>query len=214
MRVGVLGSGNVGQALGAGFIGRGDEVIVGSRHPDKPELLAWVEKTGGKAGTYKEAAEHAELAVLATPWSGSQEALSLSSSDRLARKVVIDVTNPIEVVADQPPRLALGFDDSAGEQVQRWLPRSQVVKCFNIVNYAYMVHPKFPGGPPDMFLCGNDKSARETVSQICRDFGWMVTDLGGIENSRLMESLAMLWVTVGAKTGNWQHAFKLLRAEG
>ena len=214
MRVGVLGSGKVGQALAAGFMGRGDEVIIGSRKPDKPEIQEWIKKTGGRAGKYAEAAEHAELAVLATAWNGTQEALSLSGANRLAGKVVIDVTNPLEFLPDQPPRLAMGFTDSAGEQVQRWLTRSQIVKAFNIVNHAYMVHPQFPGGPPDMFIAGNDTSAKGTVTQICRDFGWPgAVDVGSIDAARLLESLAMLWVTIGARSGSWKHAFKLLKID-
>jgi len=96
--------------------------------------------------------------------------------------------------------------------VQRWLPKARVVKAFNIVGNASMVQPQFPGGHPDMFLCGNDAAAKETVGDICTAFGWPpVIDLGGIEMSRYLEPLAMIWIVYGFRTNTWNHAFKLLR---
>ena len=76
-----------------------------------------------------------------------------------ARKVVIDVTNPVEITKGTP-RLLIGHTDSGGEQVQRWLKDAKVVKAFNIVGHDDMVNPKFPGGPPDMFIAGNDGAPR------------------------------------------------------
>ncbi|MGZ5428166.1 MAG: NADPH-dependent F420 reductase, partial [Thermoanaerobaculia bacterium] len=98
-----------------------------------------------------------------------------------------------------------------GEQVQRWLPGARVVKVFNTVGNAHMVDPKFPGGPPDMFLCGNDEVARKTAVEICRAFGWNVIDLGGLDGARLLEPMCILWVKFGILSGSWNHAFKLLR---
>jgi 8-hydroxy-5-deazaflavin:NADPH oxidoreductase len=213
MRVGIIGSGSVGQALGTGFLGRGDEVLLGSREPRKPEVQAWAARGGPRTcvGTFAEAAGFGELAVLATLWGGTENALRLAGPERLAGKVVIDVTNPLEFPPGAPPRLAVGHTDSGGEQVQRWLPEARVVKAFNIINYAYMVHPRFPGGPPDMFICGNDAAAKLTVAGVCEDFGWLVVDVGGIEGARLLEPLAMLWIIYGIRAGSWNHAFKLLR---
>ncbi|HEU4787844.1 MAG TPA: hypothetical protein VFS57_10555, partial [Gemmatimonadaceae bacterium] len=101
--------------------------------------------------------------------------------------------------------------DSGGDQVQRWLPDARVVKAFNIVGNAHMFRPEFPGGPPDMFIAGNDESAKATVSGILKSFGWEVIDLGGIEGSRYLEPMAMAWVVHGFRSGSWNHAFKLLR---
>jgi hypothetical protein len=86
-----------------------------------------------------------------------------------------------------------------------------VVKAFNIVGNAHMFHPNFPGGPPTMFLCGNDEGARKSVTGLLSQFGWETIDLGGIEGARLLEPMCILWVQFGIQTGTWNHAFKLLR---
>jgi 8-hydroxy-5-deazaflavin:NADPH oxidoreductase len=213
MKIGILGTGDVGQALGRGLVGLGHEVRLGSREAGNAKAMAWISKTGAKAsaGTFADAAAFGELAVLATIWSGTENALRLAGPKNLAGKVVIDVTNPLVFSPNAPPSLALGHTDSGGEQVQRWLPDSRVVKCFNIVGSAHMVHPDFPGGPPDMFLCGNDAAAKATVTGICEAFGWPVIDIGGIEGARLLEPLCILWVLYGIQHKSWNHAFKLLR---
>lgn len=213
MQVGILGSGPVGRALGAGFAAHGHTVRLGSRTPEKDAVQRWVAEVGAaaSAGTFHEAATFAEVAVLATLWSGTENALRLAQPGNLAGKVVIDVTNPLVFHPNGPPTLALGHTDSGGEQVQRWLPGARVVKAFNIVNYAYMVGPQFPGGPPDMFLCGDDEAAKAVVTEICTAFGWSTVDLGGIAAARLTEALALLWITYGVRSGSWNHAFKLLR---
>ena len=212
MQVGILGSGEVGQALGLGFAKLGHDVKIGSREPGADKLKPWVAKAGKRAstGSFEDTARFADIAVLATLWSGTEAALNLAVPRNLAGKVVIDVTNPLKFGPNQPPSLSVGFSDSGGEQVQRWLPHSKVVKAFNTVGHAHMVQPDFPGGPPDMFICGNDASAKHAVAGICGQFGWKVVDAGGIEGARLLEPLCMLWVLHGLQTGSWDHAFKLL----
>jgi predicted dinucleotide-binding enzyme len=91
------------------------------------------------------------------------------------------------------------------------LTTARVVKAFNIVGNAHMFRPDFSGGPPDMFIAGNDAAAKDVVSQILNEFGWEAIDLGGIESSRYLEPLAMTWITYGFRTNTWNHAFKLLR---
>jgi predicted dinucleotide-binding enzyme len=213
MRVGILGSGNVGKALGLGFVREGHEVKLGTRSPAAPPLEAWLAQAGPRAstGTFAEAARFAELAVLATRWEGTENAIRLAGPEHLAGKVVIDVTNPLRFAPDAPPTLAVGFGDSGAEHVQRWLPGAKVVKAFNAVNYAHMYKPEFPGGPPDMFICGDDAGAKRQVSDICRAFGWPVTDIGGLEGARLLEPLAMLYVRIAIQAGRWDAAWKLLR---
>ena len=213
MKIGVLGSGAVGQALGKGFAEIGHEVKIGTRDPGQEKVKSWIAKTGpqASAGTYAEAAAFGELLVLATPWSGTQNAITLSNTGNFAGKVVIDVTNPLDFSAGPPPKLALGHTDSGGEQVQRWIREGSVVKAFNIVGNADMVNPKFPGGPPDMFICGNDDAAKKTVTDILTKFGWSTIDLGDIEAARYIEPLAMVWITYGFRTNLWSQAFKLLR---
>jgi len=213
MKVAILGSGGVGQDLGLGFIGLGHDVKMGSRNPAKDEIKAWLAKAGKKAsaGTFGEAAAFGEMAVLATQWSGTENAIKLAGPDNLAGKLVIDTTNPLLFRPKALPELAVGGQDSAGEQVQRWLPKARVVKAFNTVNHAHMVKPSFPGGPPDMFSCGDDGAAKKLVAGICRDFGWGVIDMGGIRAARLIEPLALIYIQNAIRTENWDRAFKLLR---
>lgn len=212
MKIGILGSGVVGQSLGRGFAARGDQVVIGTREGGGDKLREWVAGTDGRgrAGTFAEAAAFGELAVLATKWDGTENALRLAGVEHLAGKIVIDVTNPLDFSAGAP-RLALGHGDSGGEQVQRWLPQAKVVKAFNIITAAEMVNPDFPCGPPTMFICGDDEGAKQGVAAICQEFGWEVVDTGGIDGARLLEPLAMLWITHGIRSGAWSHAFKLLR---
>ncbi|MGZ4778818.1 MAG: NADPH-dependent F420 reductase [Thermoanaerobaculia bacterium] len=212
VKVGILGSGDVGKALGRGLIGLGHAVKIGSREPAK--LREWVTANGDRAsaGTFAEAAEFGDLIILATLGTGTESAIKLAGVEKFDRKVVIDATNPLDFSGGMPPKLFVGHTDSLGERVQRLLPRARVVKAFNTVGNAYMVNPKFPGGPPDMFLCGNDDDAKKVVSQMCRDFGWGIVDIGGIEGSRYLEPMCLVWVLHGARTGSWSHAFKMLHA--
>lgn len=215
MRIGILGTGDVGQRLGSGFLSRGHEVKMGTRDPlGNEKARGWADRGGPKAsvGTFSEAAIFGEVIVVATLWSGTHSALELAGIGNLKGKVVMDVTNPLVFIEGQPPKLALGHTDSGGEQVQRWLPGARVVKVFNTVGNAHMVDPKFPGGPPDMFVCGDDPEAKALAGKICESFGWPpVIDIGGMEGARLLEPLCILWVRYGLMHNSWNHAFKLLR---
>ena len=213
MRIGILGTGDVGRALGRGFAQLGHQVKMGSREANNDKAKAWAAETGPAAstGSFAEAAHLAELAVLCTLWGGTQNALRMAGAQNLAGKVLIDATNPLVFTPGAPPTLALGHTDSGGEQVQRWVPQARVVKAFNTVGHAHMFKPQFPGGPPDMFICGNDSGAKTTVTGILTAFGWNTIDTGGIEGARLVEPMCVLWVLYGMRTNTWNHAFKLLR---
>jgi predicted dinucleotide-binding enzyme len=210
VRIGVLGSGDVGRVLAGGFAGLGHDVTIGSRSPEK--LQEWADHAGPHvtAGTFAEAAQFGDIVVLATLGVATAEAISMAGTSHFDGKVVLDTTNPLDFSAGMPPRLFVGHTDSLGEQVQRQIPGAKVVKAFNTVGNAHMVHPNFPGGPPDMFICGNDPEAKKIVSQICEVFGWGVIDLGGIEASRHLEPMCLVWVLHGARSGSWNHAFKML----
>ncbi|MDR8391516.1 NAD(P)-binding domain-containing protein [Aliifodinibius sp. S!AR15-10] len=216
MRLGIIGSGDVGMALGRGFIKYGHHVMIGSRSPKSEKVTSWVHQAGARAsgGTFEEAAEYGEVIVLAVAWSGCENAIGLAGKKHFSGKTVLDVTNPLVFEEGKPPRLAIGHTDSGGEQIQRWLPEAHIVKVFNIVGNAHMVDPDFPDGPPDMFICGNNGNAKETVTEICELFGWSVIDIGGIEGARELEPLCILWVKYGMLTQSWDHAFKLLRKSG
>ncbi len=212
MNIGILGSGDVGQSLGTGFTALGHDVMMGSRTPESEKIKSWIKNAGSHAssGTFEETAAFAHVAVLASLWSGTENLINLAGPLNLDNKVVIDATNPLIFGEDKLPKLALGHTDSGGEQVQRWLPKSHIVKAFNIVGHSHMVKPDFPGGPPDMFICGNNPDAKETVDEICSEFGWSVIDIGKIEGARLLEPMCLLWVQYGINSGSWNHAFKLL----
>jgi len=123
---------------------------------------------------------------------------------------VIDVSNPLDF-SSGAPALAIGHTDSAGELVQRLLPQSRVVKAFNIITAAQMVHPSFKDGTPDMLIAGDDAAAKAQVTEVLRGFGWRAPiDMGGIAASRLLEPLAMLWISYGLRNDHWTHGFSLL----
>ncbi|MGH7281074.1 MAG: NADPH-dependent F420 reductase [Polyangiaceae bacterium] len=212
MKVGILGSGDVGKALGKGFVKHGHEVKIGSR--DTSKLDAWVKENGAKAsaGSFADAAKFGELVVLATLGNAVESVIGLAGKESFDDKVVIDATNPLKMEPNQLPQLSIAGNDSLGEQVQRWLPKAKVVKAFNTVGNAYMVDPKFEGGPPDMFIGGDYDGAKHTVTEILKSFGWGVVDLGGISASRYLEPMCIVWVHHGIKSGKWNHAFKFLYA--
>jgi predicted dinucleotide-binding enzyme len=213
VKIGILGTGDVGRALGNGFIALGHEVKMGSRDAQNERALAWASTSGINAstGTFADAAQFGDVVVLALLWAGAENAIKLAGPENFAGKVVIDAINPLLFEPEKGPALAIGHTDSAGEQVQRWLPAAHVVKAFNIVGHAHMFKPDFPCGPPDMFICGNDRAAKQTVTEILEDFGWPTIDIGGIEGSRLLEPMCVLWVGYAFRTGSGNHAFKLLR---
>jgi predicted dinucleotide-binding enzyme len=212
MKIGVLGTGDVGKALGNGFLATGHEVMMGSRSATNESALAWAKGAGAKAsvGTFADAAKFGELVVFATKGAANDAVVAAAGPENFAGKVVIDATNPLDSSAGHPD-LAIKGDDSGGEALQRALPDAKVVKAFNIVNYGLMFRPELPGGPPDMFIAGDDMAAKETVRGILDDFGWPVIDLGGIRSARWLEAMCMAWVMAGMATQNWRQAFKMLR---
>jgi 8-hydroxy-5-deazaflavin:NADPH oxidoreductase len=214
MRVGILGTGDVAAALGRGFTALGHDVKMGSRTAANEKAAAWVKENPNQAsaGTFADAASFGEIVVLATLGVANDSALRAAGPERLAGKIVIDTTNPLDHTGGAP-RLAVSGNDSAGERVQRLLKDARVVKAFNTVGNALMFRPDLPGGPPDMFICGNDAEAKRKVSALLADFGWGVVDIGGIEGSRYLEAMCLVWVLAAFSTTppTWNQAFKLLR---
>lgn len=209
--VAILGNGVVGVAVAKGFAEQGYGVVFGTRDSagtKTREALAAV--PGATAAGFAEAAKAADLAFIALPWEGLHSGLEMADARNLAGKLVIDATNPLDF-SSGAPQLALGHTDSAGEQVQRALPDARVVKAFNIITAAHMVHPKLPGGTPDMFIAGNDAAAKAETDAILQSFGWRPSiDLGDIKASRLLEPLALVWISYAFKNQHWTHGFSLL----
>ena len=213
MKVGVLGTGDVGRALGKAFVALGHDVMMGSRSAANEKARAWSEEMGSKAsvGTFAEAAAFGEIVVLATLGVANESVLESARPETFRGKLVIDTTNPLDFSGGMPPTLAFSGNDSGGERVQRQLPGARVVKAFNTVGSPFMFRPDFPGGPPDMFIAGDDEAAKQEMARILTDFGWGTVDAGGIASSRYLEGMCLVWVISALKTGNWNQAFKMLR---
>ena len=213
MKVGIIGSGVVGQTLAAGFLKHGHQVEIGTRDPAK--LKDWSAKNPGAAvKSFAEAAAFGDLVVLAVGGEVAQQALTLIGSSALQGKTVIDACNPIG--GGPPVNGVLSFftpqNQSLMEQLQKAYPSAHFVKAFNSVGSGQMVNPEFASGRPTMFICGNDNDGKKTVERILEQFGWDIEDMGAIEAARPIEALCMLWCIPGIGKNDWSpHAFKLLR---
>jgi predicted dinucleotide-binding enzyme len=211
MKVGVLGSGDVGKRLASGFLKHGHDVMMGTRTSSK--LADWIQQNQkARVGSFAEAAKFADVVVLAVKGTVAQEALRDAGAVNLAHKPVIDATNPI---ADAPPvngvvKFFTSLDESLMERLQREFVDAHFVKAFNSVGNAFMINPQFKEGKPTMFICGNDETAKRTVLGILDQFGWETADMGKVEAARAIEPLCMLWLIPGFLRNEWSHAFKLL----
>jgi 8-hydroxy-5-deazaflavin:NADPH oxidoreductase len=201
MRIGILGSGVVGQALARGLAGHGHEVCIGTRKAGVEDL---------PVASPAEAVRHADLVFLSVLGTAAVEVVE-GVREELGGKVLVDTTNPLDFSSGRPG-LFVGHSDSLGEQVQRAVPDTQVVKAYNTVGNTLMVDPDLPGGPPTMFIGGDSDEAKTAVSSLLQSTGWEVVDLGGIDASRCLEPMCIAWVLHGSRTGTWNHAFRLLNA--
>lgn len=212
LKVGLLGSGDVAQALAAGFLKHGHSVILGTRDPAK--LTGWKSQhPGADVGSFAEAAAFGEMAVLAVRGPVAIDAVRLAGAENLADKPVMDATNPI---ADEPPTKGVlpfftSYNESLMERLQREFPAVHFVKAFNSVGSGLMVNPELKGGPPTMFYCGNNEAAKARVSAIIEQFGWEPADMGKAESARALEPLCILWCLPGFLHNDWTRAFKVLR---
>ncbi len=149
--------------------------------------------------------------MLAVLGNAAEEAIADAGLENFAGKVVIDAMNPLDFSGGFPPKLSISGDDSLGEQIQRLLPDAKVVKAFNTIGNPFFVDPSFSEGQPTMLIAGNDDDAKQTVREVLVEFGWSdVVDIGGIEGSRELEAICIVWVKIGGARGAWDHGFKLL----
>ncbi|MFK7825263.1 MAG: NADPH-dependent F420 reductase [Oligoflexales bacterium] len=210
--IGVLGSGLVGQTLAEGLIQHGYEVMRGSRDPNK--LEEWLVKYRDSAGigNFEETAKYGDILILAVKGSVAQNVIEMSGIKNLHGKTIIDTTNPI---AEAPPQNGVisfftDHNHSLMEHLQESAPQAHFVKAFSCVGNAHMVNPDFGDEKPSMFICGNEKNAKEETGQILKEFGWDVCDMGKVEAARAIEPLCMLWCIRGFLNNKWNHAFRLL----
>jgi 8-hydroxy-5-deazaflavin:NADPH oxidoreductase len=210
MKIGIIGSGDVARALAQGLDRKGHAVCLGTSQPGK--LGDWSPAHPGVRVTGMAEAAHAgELIVLAVKGSAAVSVVTALAAD-LAGKTVIDTSNPI---ADEAPvngvlRYFTGPNESLLERLQGAAPQARFVKAFNSVGAAHMVDPVFDGGPPTMFIAGNDTAAKATVCSLLAEVGWAPADMGQAEAARAIEPLCMLWCLPGFLRNDWAHAFRLL----
>jgi len=214
MKIGIIGSGEVGQALAAAFLQEGHEVMLGTRNPGKEEVQKWKSQhPQGQTGTFGVTAQFGDVLILAVAGSAAEAAIKLAGTSHFNNKILIDATNPI--AAAPPVNGVLSFfttpDESLMEKIQKLLPDAKLVKAFNSVGNTLMYKPNLPGGTPTMFICGNDAGAKKTVTDILTAFGWETEDMGKAEAARAIEPLCILWCIPGFLHNQWSHAFKLLK---
>lgn len=213
MKVGILGSGIVGQTLGTGFLKYGHQVKIGTGNSNK--LNDWLKSAGSNAsvGSFAEAASFGEIIVLAVKGTAALNVLEKAGSNYLAGKTIIDATNPIEEV---PPvngvlKFFTDLNSSLMEELQNKFSQANFVKAFSCVGNALMVDPDFGGQKPTMFIAGNDDDSKNVVKKILDTFGWEVEDMRKSEAARAIEPLCILWCIPGFLENRWMHAFKLLK---
>ena len=213
MKIGILGSGVVGQALGTGFAKYGHHIKIGTGNPAK--LNDWLKKSEGKGlvGSFEEAAEFGEIVVLSVKGTAALTVLEKASKKNLAGKTIIDTTNPI---AEAPPvngvlQFFTSINLSLMEELQNNYPEANFVKAFSCVGSPLMVNPDFGGDRPTMFIAGNNDAAKKQVKDILKTFGWEYEDMGKAEAARAIEPLCILWCIPGFIENRWTHAFKLLK---
>ena len=212
MKIGMLGTGAVGQTVGAKLVAMGHDVMMGARAADNEKVLGFAQRTGGKAGTFADAAAHGEMVINGTRGDTSLGMLSALASE-LKGKILLDVSNPLDFSHGYPPHLTVSNTDSLAEQIQRALPETFVVKSLNTVNCAVMIEPSRVPGHHTVFVSGNDARAKGRVMDFLRSQGWVsIIDLGDITSARAAEQLLPLWVRLFGVLGTADFNIAVMKA--
>lgn len=227
MKIGIIGTGMVGQILGARLSSDRHDVMIGTRSPadtlsrtgpdgyGNPPFAVWrKEHPNVKLGTFAEAATHGEVVLNATSGGGSLPALTAAGVKNLEGKILIDISNPLDFSKGMPPFLSVCNTDSLGEQIQRALPAVKVVKTLNTVNAHVMVNPQaLAGGDHHLFVSGNDAGAKAEVTRLLEVwFGWKnIIDLGDITTARGTEMMLPVWVRLWGALKTPMFNFKVVR---
>lgn len=213
VKIGILGSGDVGKTLAKGFLKYDYQVMIGSDHVEKLEEFK-KENSKVETGTFEQSAQWADLVVLCVKGTVAEKIVEKTKTN-LFGKIVVDTTNPI---ADAPPengvlKFFTSLEESLMERLQKIAPDAQFVKALNSIGSGLMINPDFGGGiRPTMFMCGNNEDSKKKVSEILQKFGFEVEDVGKMESARAIEPLCILWCIPGFLRNEWAHAFKLLKA--
>jgi predicted dinucleotide-binding enzyme len=212
MKIGMLGTGAVGQTVGAKLVAMGHDVMMGARAADNEKVLGFAQRTGGTAGTFADAAAHGEMVINGTRGDTSLGMLSALASE-LKGKILLDVSNPLDFSHGYPPHLTVSNTDSLAEQIQRALPETFVVKSLNTVNCAVMIEPSRVPGHHTVFVSGNDARAKGRVMDFLRSLGWVsIIDLGDITSARAAEQLLPLWVRLFGVLGTADFNIAVMKA--
>lgn len=214
MKYGVLGTGDVAQTIASKLVELGHEVMMGSRTANNEKAVAWAAANGDKAscGTFADAAAFGERVFNCVQGIHAIEALEEAGKDNLKGKILIDQSNPY-VYKDGHISLKAEYTENTclGEEVQKLLPDTKVVKTLNYLGSVMMTNPGELSEPVTGFYCGNDAEAKEAVRQILADFGWQETfDMGDISMSRYTEMLGAFWVPVYGQIGHMHWGFRLV----
>ena len=214
-KIAVFGTGMVGKTIGSKLIQLGYEVMMGSRTEDNEKAAGWAKANGSKAsqGTFADAADFGEIIFNCTKGEHSPEVVQ-SADTNLAGKILIDVSNPLDFSKGMPPTLipALVNTNSLGEEIQKLLPQTQVIKTLNIVNCEVMVEAAKCGGDATMLIAGNNDDAKKEVKEILAQFGWKdIIDLGDIKHARSLEMMLPVWLSLYMATKNGYIGFKIVR---
>jgi predicted dinucleotide-binding enzyme len=215
MKIGVLGTGMVGAAIGSKLVQLGHEVKMGSRKAGNEKAVAWAAGAGKGAseGTFADAAAHGEIVFNCTRGTASVDAVKAAGQANLNGKILIDISVPLDLSKGFPPGITHHGEDSLGEQIQRALPGTKVVKTLNTVNCNVMVEPSRLSGEHDMFVCGDNPEAKARVTEILRDwFGWKsVIDLGDISTARGTEGYILMWLRLWGTVKSPDFNIKVVR---
>jgi 8-hydroxy-5-deazaflavin:NADPH oxidoreductase len=219
MKIGVLGTGVVGEAIATALTAKGHTVMMGSRSAGSEKAVAWKKKTGDKAfeGSFKDAALYGELLFLCFNGAFAADIIQDLPADELKNTIIVDVTNPLDFTQGMPPRILEKYQTvSLGEHIQEWLPHSFVVKGLNTMNYKLMVDARLVNNAShNLFICGNDANAKNQVKHFLVDnFHWKpesLVDLGDIKSARCTEAIVPFWVLVWQLLGTPLFNFKVVQ---
>jgi len=214
MKIGILGTGMVGETLGTKFAQMGHQVKMGSRTANNENAAKWAAKNGtaASAGTFAQAAEFGEMVFLCLKGDVQMDVIRSVGERPFGSKPVVDVSNPLDFSHGMPPSLSICNTNSLGEEVQKALPAAKVIKTLNIVNCEIMIEPNKAGQQPTMFICGNDSAAKVSVTLLLKDLGWAdIIDLGDITKARATEMLLPIWLSLMQTLGHVHFGFKIVR---
>ena len=215
-KIGVLGTGDVGNTIATKLAALGYEVKMGSRTATNEKALEWAKQNGenASAGTFADVADFGDIIFNCTRGEFTLSILETAGLDKFSGKLVVDVTNPLDLSKGFPPTLLPQYlnTTSLGNEIQKLLPQARVVKTLCTVNCELMVDPAKSSGDATMFICGNDSAAKAEVSEILNQFGWKdILDLGEITASRGMEMFNATWINLFIATKNINLSFKVNR---